>query len=52
MTTQELIEQLEIFGGTADERQIVVMTPDDQSYRVTGVDSYEDALVLVTEPLA
>lgn len=46
MNTAALIEAL----GTHDpEKRVITLDHDDQSREVVGIDSYEDALVLVTQ---
>lgn len=50
MTAEELIELLEVKATEGDRRPIIVADANDQPLKVTGIDSYEDALVLVTEP--
>lgn len=51
MTATELIELLEIKATNHDAREVITLDANDRPLKVTGIDSYEDVLVLVTEPV-
>lgn len=48
MTNEELIQLLQTHDE--DKQVIALGTVNDEPLKITGIDSYEDALVLVTEP--